>query len=129
MLTSNATIFVIDDDEAVCDSLRLLLGLHGLNVVVYGSTEEFLRDRPDGNDRGKECILLDLDVPGMSGIEFLGLLRRRRSPVPVIVITGRGAAASAQARDAGAVAVLEKPFFNGALMACVDRALAREAHP
>jgi len=123
VLDAETTIYVIDDDEAVCDSLRVLLELNGLNVAVYGSAEDFLRgpSRPGNGNRG--CMLLDLDLPGMGGLELLRLLRRNGSSLPVVVITGRGASALGQAVEAGALAVLEKPFLDGALMSCIERAL------
>ena len=114
---------MIDDDEAVCDSLRVLLDLAGLNVAAYGSAEDFLRDHPQqGSGRG--CILLDIDLPGMSGLDLLRTLRRNGSRLPVVIITGRGAPAVEQAEEAGALAVLEKPFLDGALMSCIERALS-----
>jgi FixJ family two-component response regulator len=122
ILDDGATIHVIDDDEAVCDSLRVLLELRGLNVAVYGSAEAFLRNGPRPAARG--CILLDLDLPGMGGLELLRLLRRDGWDLPVVVITGRGASAVAQAEEAGARRVLEKPFLDGALMSCIEQALS-----
>jgi FixJ family two-component response regulator len=114
---------VIDDDEAVCDSLRVLLELSGLNVAAYGSGEAFLRDHPQPGP-GRGCILLDIDLPGMSGLELLRTLRRDGSRLPVVLITGRGGPAAEQGEEAGALAVLQKPFLDGALMACIERALS-----
>ena len=123
VLDAETTIYVVDDDEAVCDSLRVLLELNGLNVAAYGSAEDFLRgpSLPGNGNRG--CMLLDLDLPGMGGLDLLRLLRRNGSRLPVVVITGRGASALGQAAEAGALAVLEKPFLDGALMSCIERAL------
>ena len=122
-LDAETTIYVIDDDDAVCDSLRVLLELSGLSVAIYGSAEAFLGDSSLPGQPGRGCILLDLDLPGMGGLDLLRLLRRDGSRLPVIVITGRGDSAVAQAEEAGAIAVLEKPFLDRALMACIDRAL------
>ena len=123
ILGAETTIYVIDDDEAVCDSLRVLLELRGLNVAVYGSAEAFLHNHPWPDDGNRSCILLDLDLPGMGGLDLLRLLRRNGSSLPVVVITGRGASALGQAVEAGALAVLEKPFLDSALMSCIERAL------
>jgi two-component system, LuxR family, response regulator FixJ len=123
VLDGDTTIHVIDDDEAVCDSLRVLLELNGLSVAVYGSAEAFLGDSSRSGAPGRGCILLDLDLPGMGGLDLLRLLRRDGSRLPVIVITGRGASAVRQAEEAGALAVLEKPFLDRALMSCIERAL------
>src|SRR5258706_1170866 len=123
VLDGATTIYVIDDDEAVCDSLRVLLELRGLSVAVYEAAEAFLRDPSRSGPPGRGCTLLDLDLPGMGGFDLLRLLRRDGSHLPVIVITGRGVSAVGQAEEAGALAVLEKPFLDRALMSCIARAL------
>jgi two-component system, LuxR family, response regulator FixJ len=123
VLNAETTIYVIDDDDAVCDSLRVLLELRGLSVATYGSAEAFLSDSSRPGQSGEGCILLDLDLPGMGGLDLLRLLRRDGSRLPVIVITGRGVPAVEQAEEAGALAILEKPFLDRALMSCIDRAL------
>ena len=123
VLDAETTIYVIDDDEAVCDSLRVLLELRGLNVAAYGSAEAFLQDHSRPGEPNRGCILLDLDLPGLSGLELLRALRRNGSRLPVVIITGRGASVVGEAEEAGALAVLEKPFLDGALMSCIERAL------
>jgi len=123
MLGSDATIFVIDDDQAVRDSLQVLLELHGLRVVSFASGEAFLQERSRRGEPAKGCLLLDLDLAGTSGLDLLRALRREGLRLPVIIITGRGAEALQRAREAGALAVLEKPFFDGALISIIDRAL------
>jgi len=123
VLDTETTIYVIDDDEAVCDSLRVLLELRGFDVAVYGSAEAFLDDRARQAKPHRGCILLDLDLPGMSGLDLLHALRRDGSPLPVVVITGRGASALVEAREGGALEFLEKPFLDGTLVSCIERAL------
>jgi len=122
-LGATTIIYVIDDDEAVGDSLRVLLELRGFSVATYPSGEAFLQNHPPRDEPRAGCILLDLDLPGMDGLELLRTLRRAGSRLPVIVITGRGTAALGPAREAGALDVLEKPFLDGALMSCIERAL------
>ena len=126
-LDGETIIYVIDDDEAVCDSLRVLLGLRGFVVDAYGSAEAFLGTVAGRGLAQRGCILLDLDLPGMSGIELLDRLHRNGSQLPVVVITGRSAASLGQVHARGAVAILEKPFLDGPLMSCIDRALGAAA--
>ena len=81
------TVFVVDDDEAVRDSLKLLLESYGMTVEDYGSTEEFVRHyRP----RGRQCLILDQHLPGTTGLDFLASPLGAALGLPVILITGRG---------------------------------------
>src|SRR5581483_10693259 len=82
-----ATVFVIDDDEAVRNSLRLLLKSVGLPVKTYASAKEFLPSY-DANQPG--CMVLDIRMPGMSGLELLQQLNMSGSTIPVVFITGHG---------------------------------------
>lgn len=84
--TISRKVYVVDDDDAVRDSMRVLLESSGLDVRVYSSAQEFLAHvckSPKG------CLLLDLHMPGMSGVELLEALRMQGSRLPVVIITGR----------------------------------------
>ena len=120
------TVFVVDDDAAVRDSLRLLLKSVGLPVEVFESAQDFLDAERD--DR-PGCLVLDIRMPGMSGLELQGKLNERHSILPIIFITGHGDVPMAvNTMKKGAVDFIEKPFDQAALKALVDRLLveARE---
>lgn len=118
------TVFVVEDDEAVRDSLALLLSLAGLRTALYADAEAYLRAWHPGM---AGCVISDLRLPGMNGIELQAALRERGSTLPFIVITAHGDVASArQAFLAEAVDFLEKPFAEAQLMGTVRAALARE---
>jgi two-component system, LuxR family, response regulator FixJ len=115
-------VHVVDDDEAVRDSTRVLLESYGMEVRDYASAQDFLaanRKNPTG------CLLLDLHMPGMTGLELLEHLRRDGSNLPVIIITGRGdSVLKERAARAGAVALLDKPVDNDVLLNSLTHALA-----
>ena len=118
----NATVFVVDDEAAVRDSLKWLLEASGHRVTTYGSAVEFLedykKDRPG-------CLLADVCMPGIGGIELLRELRDRKSVLPVVILTGYSEAQIAGAAlEAGAMKFLEKPFNDRELLAIVENAMA-----
>jgi len=118
-------VYVVDDDEAVRESLSLLLEEHGLTVRGFASCEAFL-DAFDGQE--ESCLILDLHLPGMDGLSLL----RHLASVPVrlvaIAITGRMDTATAAAvRAAGAAALLEKPFERAELLETIARAMTKRA--
>jgi two-component system, LuxR family, response regulator FixJ len=121
-MTDAPTIYVVDDDDAVRESLQLLLEASGFAVVGYASGRKFLDAlKPDA--RG--CLLIDVRMPEIGGLEVQEELRRRRSAVPAIVITGHGDVPLAvQAMKAGAADFIEKPFSDAAILAAIARALA-----
>jgi two-component system, LuxR family, response regulator FixJ len=103
-------IFIVDDDAAVRDSLRLLLECEGFEAQEFGSGRQFLDVGRPGQPRYGDCLILDVHMPGMSGLELLEMLRRCGDVLPAILITRRPDAASRErARPAGALAVVEKP--------------------
>jgi two-component system, LuxR family, response regulator FixJ len=114
-------VFVIDDDDWVCDSLRALLETYGFAVETYGSGAEFLADpRRDA----ARCLVVDQHMPEIDGLGVIASLRREGNFLPVVVITGRLDAAIGQRADAlGVMAVLEKPFPAARLVELVRSAL------
>jgi FixJ family two-component response regulator len=115
-------IAVVDDDISIRKSLDRLIRSAGLEVSVFASAEEFLNAVHPGN---ADCLILDVRLPGMSGIELLHYLRTHRSRIPVIFITAHGSddgARSAAASD-WTVAYLIKPFSGDELFDAVSAAL------
>jgi len=118
---AEATVFVVDDDAAVRESLRLSLTLKGYNTEVFESAGAFLAS---GAFSRPGCIVTDIRMPDMDGLELQEELVRRKSLLPVIVITGHGDIPLAvRAMRAGAIDFLEKPFAREALLASIARAL------
>lgn len=116
-----ATVHVIDDDEAVRESLALLMEAAGLTARAYGSAEDFL-DAVDQAQHG--CIVTDVRMPDMSGIELLHRLSDRLDRFGVIVLTGEADVPMAvEALKAGALDLIEKPYAAGAILAAVTGAL------
>lgn len=113
-------VHVVDDDDAVRDSVRSLLESHGFAVRDYASARAFLADGGDGG-----CLLLDLHMPEMSGLDLLETLRTRRNDIPTIIMTGRSdAGLKARAQRSGAIAFLDKPVDEDELMNSISHALA-----
>ena len=120
--TTGTLIFMVDDDDAVRDSLRLLLEAHGMIVEDFRSAAEFDAAR---RPYPRACLILDLHLPGMSGLDYLASLGKAGAGMPVIIVTGRGDRASrARAAELGTVAFLEKPVDGPELLSAIDRALA-----
>jgi two-component system response regulator FixJ len=118
------TVFIVDDDEAIRRSLQLLLKTLGLPSTVRASADEFLANY-DPAQPG--CLLLDVRMPGMSGMELQQELNRRGAIIPVIFITGHGDVRMAvEAVQQGAFDFLQKPFREQELIDRVQRALARD---
>ncbi len=119
------TVFVVDDDEAVRDSLGWLVRSVGLEVVTAASAGDFL-DRFDRDQHG--CVVLDIRMPGMSGLELLTRLQELGSTLPVIIITGHGDVPMAvRALKAGAMEFIEKPFNDQVLLDCIHKAISKDA--
>ena len=118
---SPATVFIVDDDEAVRDSLRWLLEANGYRVRCYDSGERFLAE-VDPSMVG--VIVLDVRMPGMSGLELQERLIARKSTLPIIFVTGHGDVPMAvNTMKKGAVDFLEKPFNEAELRALIARML------
>jgi len=119
---SPAPVFVVDDDEAVLDSLQSLLDAEGFEVTSFASATAALTAIEHGPPA---CLVLDLHMPVVSGLDLMGRLAERGIGVPVVVITGKFDRQTAErARAAGAQAVLRKPFAASELMDAIERALA-----
>jgi two-component system, LuxR family, response regulator FixJ len=125
---SNArpTIFVVDDDAAVRDALKLLLRSVGQAVETFSSGQEFIdaysEDRPG-------CLVLDIRMPGMSGLELQQKLNERHSILPIIFITGHGDVPMAvEAMQAGAVDFIQKPFRDQDLIDRINQALEKDSN-
>ncbi len=115
------TVFVVDDDSAIRDALQLLLTVSGYRVELYASASQFLESfqspRPG-------CLLLDIYMPGMDGLDLLEELKNRNIPLPIIMFTGHGDRKLArQALNNGVMAFLEKPFTSQALIKQIEKAL------
>ena len=118
---TNATVFVVDDDASLCDSLLFLIESVGLQVRTFQTHADFLAAY-DPTCPG--CIVLDVRMPGMSGLELQELLNARRSGHPVIKITGHGDVAMAiRSMKAGAFDFIEKPFSDQILLDRIQRAV------
>lgn len=125
MTAPDPTVFVVDDDEAVRDSLSLLIRSVGLEVESYESAAAFLEDL-DSERPG--CLVLDVRMPGMSGLELQDRLLQQGTALPVIFITGHGDVPMAvRAMRAGAVDFIEKPFNDQDLLDRIQLALKRQA--
>jgi two-component system, LuxR family, response regulator FixJ len=122
-MSDNAIVHLIDDDEDVRRALAFLLGTAGLAVKVYESAILFL-ERYCSSQTG--CIVSDVRMPGMDGIELLRRLKEMGVKLPVVVLTGHADVALAvEAMKGGAVDFIEKPFPDEVLLAAIRSALAR----
>jgi len=120
----NAAVFVIDDDASVRDSVKTLLKSVGIRADVFGSTEEFLKTkRPEI----PSCLILDVKLPGVGGLEFQGQMERAGIRLPIVFITAHGdVPMTLRALKAGAVEFLAKPFQKDELLAAIHKALERD---
>jgi len=115
------TVFLIDDDPSVRDSLSLLLSLKGIRTQLFATAESFIETyRPEWHG----CVLTDLRMPGMTGLELQTALRERHIDVPVVVLTAHGDVATARAAlKNGALDFLEKPIDDAMLLDVLHNAL------
>ena len=118
-------VYVIDDDASVRDALSNLLESVGLYAELFGSTEEFLKaERP----ALPSCLVLDVTLPGMNGLEFQEMLTKTGNPIPIGFITAFGdIPMTSKAMKAGAVEFLAKPFQKDDLLTAIDQALAKDS--
>jgi two-component system, LuxR family, response regulator FixJ len=109
-------VAVVDDDAAVCESTRFLLETYDIGVRTYLSGADFLRDDPD-----IACLIVDYQMPGLDGLEFVSELRRRGSQVPTIMITATAdPTIERRAAELGIKWVLKKPLSSGVLLGAIQ---------
>lgn len=124
-MKNEQTVFIVEDDAAVRDSLGLLLGLHGYRTQSFSCAEDFLQVYQPS---WAGCLLLDLKMPGMSGLDLQALLRQKEITLPVVVITAHGDVPTVRTvLKSGAVDFLEKPVDPDVLLAAVRGALNADA--
>jgi FixJ family two-component response regulator len=124
-MTSSGTVFVVDDDEGVRSSLRILLEAAGHRAQAFASAREFL-DRYQADQAG--CLVLDVRMPGMDGMALQRELSQRHALLPIIFVTGHGDVPLAvEAMKNGAFDFMQKPFGPAELLERVARALAADA--
>ena len=115
---SKSRIYLIDDDAAVRDALILFLEIYGYSVDAFETSEAFLSDTDETN---QGVLVLDIRLPGMSGIELQTELRKRNNDIPIIFITGHG---DDEIRESvakeGIIAFLEKPLDHNVLLKCIE---------
>ena len=120
-------VYVIDDDDAVRESMRAVLESFEIDVSDYPSARDFL-ERVAAPTNG--CMLLDLHMPGMSGLELLEVMRQRGWDLPVIAMTGRtDDLLKERTLRAGVVVLLDKPVGESTLMQALRASLCREKQP
>jgi two-component system, LuxR family, response regulator FixJ len=116
-------VVVVDDDPAVCSSLKFSLELEGFSVRAYGSAAEFLA----AGSTGADCLVIDQRMPAMSGMELIAKLRAQNISTPAVLIVSQpNVAVTARAAKAG-VAVVEKPFLGNALLDKIRQACQPKA--
>jgi two-component system, LuxR family, response regulator FixJ len=125
LMKTEPTVFVVDDDQGIRESLCWLIESVGLNVETFASATEFL----DGYDPKKAgCLVLDVRMPGTSGLDLQDELLTKENTLPVIIITGHGDVPMAvRAMKAGAVDFIEKPFNDQVLLDRIQHAIAANA--
>jgi RNA polymerase sigma factor (sigma-70 family) len=118
------TIFIVDDDPSVRESTELMLKSVGFNVKTFVSAQDFLKANVQ---EGLGCLILDVRMPGMSGLDLQEKLVSAKKPLPVIFITGHGTVPmSVRAMKAGAIDFLQKPFDEQDLLDAINRAITQQ---
>lgn len=124
-MTSDPIVYIIDDDPGVRGSLEFLLECAGLNVRAFASADAFLEAEPPLDNA---CVVTDVRMPGMNGVELARSLKASGSAAPVIVISGHADVPMAiQAMKAGVADFIEKPFSDDVLVEAVGEALRRHS--
>ena len=124
MPQSKPIVFIVDDDVSARDALESLVRSAGLKVEVFDSAQEFLKR---GQTDGPSCLVLDVRMPGLTGLELQQRLKNLKREIPIIFITGHGdVPMSVQAMKAGAVEFLMKPHIDQNLLDAIQAALKRD---
>jgi FixJ family two-component response regulator len=123
-LPAELTVFIVDDDASVRDSLALMLGLSGHRTALFADAEAFLSA---WQPAWAGCVIADLRLPGKTGVELQAELKARGSRLPFVIITAHGDVPTARAAfQADAIDFLEKPFDHGQLRKAIERAFSIE---
>ena len=121
---TKSTVFVVDDDQAMRNSLKWLIESVGVQVESFASADEFLAEYQPGCSG---CLVLDVRMPGMSGLDLQEYLAEHNIQIPVVIITGHGDVPMAvRAMKSGAIDFIEKPFNDEVLLDAIRRAIAHE---
>jgi FixJ family two-component response regulator len=126
MAVRNALVIVVDDDAAVRNSLKFSLEVEGFAVRAYADGRELLKEVefPRG-----DCLVIDQNMPGMSGLEVLAVLRGRNVLIPAILITSHPDPALRRRADSAGAPIVEKPFLGSALIDGIRHTMARHTPP
>lgn len=125
-MVAQPTVYVVDDDPDFCESVSLMVSSVGLTVESYGSAEEFLDGYANAPDSPK-CLVLDIRMPGLSGLGLQNKLAAEGDKIPIIIISGCADVSTAvQVMADGAVDLLEKPFTRAILLKRIHEALDRD---
>jgi FixJ family two-component response regulator len=124
MVEPESTVFVVDDDPSICRSIERLIGPSGFKVQSFRSAAQFLAQ---GRPPGPACLILDVQLPGLSGLDLQRELTNAGIQLPIIFITGHGdIPMTVRAMKGGAVEFLTKPFRGGQLLSAIRAALERD---
>jgi FixJ family two-component response regulator len=124
-MSAQGTVFLVDDDEALRRATTRLMTASGFTVLAFASAEEFLAAL---DPAAPGCLLLDLSMPGLGGLELQRLLMERGASLPIVFLSGQAdVGASVRAMKGGAIDFLEKPVEDATLIAAIERALERDA--
>ncbi|HEY3823769.1 MAG TPA: response regulator transcription factor [Bryobacteraceae bacterium] len=123
-MNNDAIVYVVDDDASVRDAIRKLVSTIGIRIQTFGSAGEFLDCK---REEAPGCLILDVRLPDLSGLEFQRALSDRGMHIPIVFITGHGdVPMSVRAMKAGAVEFLTKPFRGQELLDAVQEAIAKD---
>lgn len=125
MSNQNPTVFVVDDDLSLRKALSRLLKSEGYGVETFSSAQEFLQAEP--RCEGPACLVLDVKMPGLNGLDLQEELRKREYAIPIVFITGHGdIPMGVKAMKKGAIEFLTKPFDDEVLLGAVEEALKKD---